>query len=85
MECPQLKNSNQLSADCGLATTLHNTDAKCDAQADWTDFGMCLIRAVGGGDQTADECLGQSDAAAADVVLVSADCETLAGELRRAT
>jgi len=68
MECPQLKTSNHLSADWGLAT-------KCDAQADRTDFEMCLIRAVQGGDQT--ECLGQSDAAAADVVLMLADCGEL--------
>ena len=46
---------------------------------------MCLIRAVGGDDQTADECLRQSDAAAADAVLMSADCETLAGELTLTT
>jgi len=48
---------------------------------------MCLIRAVGGGDRTADKCLSQSDAAAADVVglLMSADCETLASELTLAT
>jgi len=87
MECPQLKTSNQLSADRGLATTLRSTDAKCDAQADRTDFGMCLIRAVGGGDQTADERMGKSDAAAAGVVglMMSADCETLAGKLTLAT
>jgi len=87
MERPQLKTSSQLSADWGLATTSRSTDAKCDAQADRTDFQMCLIRAVGGGDRTADKCLSQSDAAAADVVglLMSADCETLASELTLAT
>jgi len=44
-----VKTSNQLSADWGLATTTQDrraTEAKCDAQADQPDFGICLITAV---------------------------------------
>jgi len=45
--CPQLKTSNQLGADWGLATTLRSRDARCDAQVERTDFGICLINVVG--------------------------------------
>jgi len=66
-----LKTSNQLAADWGLATTLRSREARCDAQVERTDFGMCLINVVGGGDQTTEDCLGKADAAS--VLLTSAD------------
>jgi len=70
MMCPQLKTSNQLATDWGLATTLRSRKARCDAQVERTDFGICLINVVGGGDQTTEDCLGKADAAS--VLLMSA-------------
>ena len=42
-ETPQLNRDSQLELSVGLATIARNKPAKCEAQAERADFGMCLI------------------------------------------
>ena len=48
---PQLNRSSHFVTELGYCTMDRSSDAKCEAQADRADLGMCLITAKPGGDQ----------------------------------
>ena len=49
---PQLNKSSHLGVEVGSCTTDRNNEAKCDAQANRADLGICFIKAQSGGNQT---------------------------------
>ena len=50
---PQFKIANQFSRETGLDATFRSNEAKCTAQGDRADLGICLINVTSAGDQAA--------------------------------